>query len=203
MYTWSYIKNAALAKLDFDKNETDITGDDYVSTLLNRFPYFANEAITQICSTCKPKHTFAEFIVTDDNVGTLITMPNDFVSFGDDMCYELRKECYCDRYYEEELFSDDFSYIGYNQVRFNHTGKFYISYNARWIVFTEHMSDEVVLNVPTDVLECLPSYIASQCYKVDDEVKAQIFRNEFEMLLSRIDDTDYKRTTHIKIGGEW
>ena len=65
------------------------------------------------------------------------------------------------------------------------------------------MDDNVQLNVPDDILDCLPSYIASQCYKVDDEVKSSIYRNEYEMFVARIDATDYKNTKTFSVGGGW
>ena len=39
---------------------------------------------------------------------------------------------------------------------------------------------------------CIPSYVASQIWKIDDERKAAIFRNEFEILFARINNSDYR-----------
>ena len=244
MYTWGYLKDVALAKLDLTENEAT------VQNLLSRFPFYANEVITQVCSAIKPKYTFANFVVYADdvdawntikqkygvysfnntpvekpdefneleekfwveyeahkNVGELITMPSDFVSFGDDVCYQLvDKEfgpCYDHILEHEELHDDDFEYVGYNQVMFKHPGKFYISYNARWYTFTKAIDDNEKIDIPNDILDCIPSYIVSQCYKIDDEYKAQVFRNEYELMLSRIDATNYKNTKSILIEGDW
>ena len=193
MYTWGYIKDAALAKLDI--TETEATAQN----LLGRFPFYANEVITQVCSAVKPKCDFACFDISDADVGIAQKMPSDFISFGDDVNF-----AFDDRNSSTiELHDDDFSYIGYNTVVFTHTGKFYISYNARWFTFSKSLDNDEVLEIPTDILECIPSYIASQCYKIDDEYKAQVFRNEYEILLSRIDATNYKNTKTIKIDGGW
>lgn len=202
MYTWGYIKEAALAKLDLEEKEAT------VQNLLSRFPFYANEVITQVCSAVKPKRTYERFVIAKEDVGVIKEMPTDFVSFGDDVCYELVTERIYghtnDEYYNQvELHDDDFEYIGYNQIMFKHEGVFYISYNARWYTFSKSISDNDVLNVPADILECIPSYIAHQCFKIDDEYKASVFRNEYEIMLSRIDDTDYKNTKTFKIGGEW
>lgn len=190
MYTWGYIKNATLSKLDLDENEAQ------VQNLISRFPYYANEVMTQVCSTVKPKRTYKNFIIDDTNVGALLTMPDDFVAFGDDVNYELIDNRM------EEIYDTDFAYQGYNQVVFARPGNYYISYNARWYDF-QFVNDSVSLNIPTDILDCIPSYIASQCFKIDDEYKAQVFRNEYEMLLARIDDTNYKNTKTILIKGDW
>ena len=90
MYDWGYLKNSILAKLDLDEDEA--TRLNY----LERFVYYANEAMTMICSTVKPKRTFYEFeihrdkydengvLISASNVGKSIAMPDDFISFGDD-----------------------------------------------------------------------------------------------------------------------
>ena len=195
MYTWGYIKDVCLAKMDLDENEAT------VQNLLSRFPFYANEVITQVCSSIKPKYSFEEFIVEEKDVGVPHKMPDDFISFGDDVCYEL--DDYGDRLEKYELHDDDFEYYGYNKVLFKHPGKFYISYNARWFTFDKSMSDDLQIEVPNDILDCIPSYVASQCYKIDDEYKAQTYRNEYEIMLSRIDATNYKNTKTLKIGGDW
>lgn len=194
MYTWGYIKNVTLAKLDLQESEAE------KQNLLSRFYYFANEAITQICSTIKPKHTFFEIDVTDENLYTPITMPADFISFGNDvnkLVFSEHGKSYC-----REAYDDDFEYIGYNQIVCKTIGRFFVSYNARWITFT-NQDGNYEIDVPTDILDCLPSYIASQCFKIDDEYKASVFRNEYEIFLSRIDDTDFRNTKTFRIEGDW
>lgn len=203
MYTWGYIKDVSLAKLDLDEGEAT------VQNLLSRFPFYANEVITQVCSSVKPKYTFAHFVIEKDQVGTIVNMPNDFVSFGDDVCYELREEkLWAGGYYDwmttkHEINSEDFEYVGYNQLVFKRPGNYFISYNARWYTFTKSMSDTTEIDIPNDILDCIPSYIASQCFKIDDEYKASVFRNEFEMAFARIDNSNYKEPKSIFIEGDW
>ena len=195
MYTWGYLKDVTLAKLDLTENEAT------VQNLLSRFPFYANEVITQVCSAIKPKYTFAKFEIDFDKVGIAQTMPDDFISFGDDVCYELVNN---GKFLEKhQIFDVDFEYYGYNQVIFKHPGNFYISYNARWYTFTKAIDDNEKIDIPNDILDCIPSYIVSQCYKIDDEYKAQVFRNEYELMLSSIDATNYKNTKSILIEGDW
>lgn len=195
MYTWGYLKDVTLAKLDLTENEAT------VQNLLSRFPFYANEVITQVCSAIKPKYTFAKFEIDFDKVGVAQTMPDDFISFGDDVCYELVNN---GKFLEKhQIFDVDFEYYGYNQVVFKHPGNFYISYNARWYTFTKAIDNNEKIDIPNDILDCIPSYIVSQCYKIDDEYKAQVFRNEYELMLSRIDATNYKNTKSILIEGDW
>ena len=208
-YTWGYIKDVSLSKLDLEEPEAT------VQNLLSRFPFYANEVITQISSSIKPKQEFAHFVIDKTNVGVPQFMPSDFVSFGDDVNYERVISTVYPRtaeldetsievdVEEVELHDSDFKYYGYNKVVFKHVGDFYISYNARWYTFDKSIDNDIELSIPTDILECIPSYIASQCYKVDDETKAQIYRNEYEMMLARIDNTDYETNKTFKIGGDW
>ena len=206
MYTWSYLIDASLAKLDLTQDEAT------QQNLLGRFYIYANEVITQVCSAVKPKHTFATFVVNKDDVGTkLFTMPDDFISFGDDVNTKvvLDKNLYNPeaQTFGREVMSEatdfDFQYKGYNQLVFYKEGTYTISYNARWFTFTKTLDGSTPIDVPNDILDCIPSYIAHQCYKIDDEVKASIFRNEYEMFMARIDDTDYRSNKDFAIGGNW
>ena len=240
MYTWGYIKNAALAKLDMDGDYEEQLDSNELNWL-NRFYIYANEAMTQICSAIKPKHTFVQIktfnnVIVDssglmidgkryDNyeltadgvkaynksepsvclykVGSLITMPSDFIAFGDDVC-TVEYFDFLHNKWLEECHDDTLQYVGYNQIICREVGTYLISYKARWYTFVTSMSNDVDLSfIPTDVLDCIPSYIASQCYKVDDEYKSSVFRNEYEMFLARIDDTNYKNSKTFKIGGDW
>ena len=199
-YTWGYIKDVSLSKLDLDENEAT------VQNLLSRFPFYANEVITQVCSSIKPKYTFENFVIDKTNVGVKQTMPDDFASFGDDVCYmleEVRERNGETRLIKVPIHDDDYEYLGYNQVVFKHPGNYFISYNARWYTFDKSLSDDELIDVPDDILDSIPSYIASQCYKIDDEYKASVFRNEYEIMLSRIDNSNFRNTKTIKIEGDW
>ena len=65
------------------------------------------------------------------------------------------------------------------------------------------MSDDELIDVPDDILDSIPSYIASQCFKIDDEYKSSVFRNEYEMFMARINDTNYQNTRTFFVGGDW
>jgi hypothetical protein len=194
MYSWEELKNSIFAKLDLESEDNEVDQLNY----LNRFTTYANEAMTMICSTVKPKRTFHSFSATS---GEIITMPNDFISFGDDVNL-IDEDVGYGTMISRETSDDDFEYIGYNQILCHSKGTYRISYNARWHVFSSADGKEP-LNVPVDILECIPSYVASQCMKVDDEYKSSVLRNEFEMLMARIDDTNYKSNKTFKIGGDW
>lgn len=236
MYTWGYIKNACLVKLDMTADEAVNLG------FMNKFPFYANEAMTQICSSVKPKHTYAEFTavykdkmlellkkaypdikdwsfleknkgyykdMTDDEqkawtdwhactfIGHPAKLPADFVSLGNEVDRKLNDDEW------EEADDTDFVTHGYREIVFMNPGIYQVAYNARWFFFTPDLDDDEELDIPSDIIDSLPSYIVSQCYKVDDETKAQIYRNEYEMFLARIDDNLYSTNRTMKIRGGW
>lgn len=196
MYTWGYLKDVSLAKLDLDELEAS------EQNLLSRFPFFANEVITQISSTIKPKHTYAEFVITKEDLFKLKTMPSDFIAFDADVNTIVEVDAFNDRWFRQ-CSDEDFVYKGNNQLMFFKEGTYTISYKARWFIFDKDLDNDYVFDIPTDILECIPSYIAHQCYKVDDETKSAIFRNEYEIFLSRVDDTNYRANSTFTLGGDW
>lgn len=195
MYTWGYLKDVILAKLDLEEAEAE------TQNLIKRFPYFANEAMTQICSTVKPNHTFYEIDITEELLGTSFKMPDDFISFDDDVNIITYYDVYGIKIVRE-AHDEDFRYLGHKHLVFKSVGSYQISYNAKWINFS-NMDSDVELDIPDDILDCIPSYVASQCYKIDDEYKASVYRNEYEIFLARIDDTHFKDTKSIHIQGDW
>lgn len=191
MYTWGYIKECTLSKLNMDEEAAN------QQNFLSRFPYYANEAMTQICSAVKPAEKRFCVAITEDNIGKEITMPDDFIAFSDDIV----------EFQQDHMISDvgdDFiTYGGYNTIICHALGDYSIPYKARWFFFTKELANAEVIPAPADVCEAIPSYIVSQCYKIDDEAKAAIYRNEFEMFLARMDDTSFKRQRSFHIGGGW
>lgn len=195
MYTWGYIKENTLSKLNLEEKEANELG------LLSRFPYYANEAMTQICSAIKPRTKFVEFVIGKErnNLGAVLVMPDDFVSFNDDVVTLLTEH----NEYLIDVGEEYVEYYGYNELIFNAYGTYRIPYNARWFFFTKDTHNATVIPAPADVCDAIPSYIASQCLKIDDEVKAATYRNEYEMFLARIDDTSFRRQRTFHVGGDW
>ena len=265
-YTWGYIKDAALAKLDLEEREAQ------VQNLLGRFPFYANEVITQVSSAIKAKDSYLEinvyeqfeysylenqFLLNEEAkfiqqylpydwdttvdgeftihdlteaqlvkweqklvqlksqfskshtlIGDIVSKPNDFVSWSGDIA--LYQEIEWDTNGNvikasepREAHDNDFRYMGNSGITFFKVGKYQIPYCSRWFTFTKDLDNDTLLDMPHDILDCIPSYIAHQCFKIDDETKSAIFRNEYELFLSRIDDTDFKTTKTLTIRGGW
>ena len=155
--------------------------------------------MTQICSAIKPCEKFFSLVVTEESVGETQKLPDDFISFSDSPVYFSYNESTP----AFEVGGNYIKYVGYNSVRCDFVGTYHIPYNARWFFFTKDTHNATVLDIPADICDALPSYIASQCLKIDDEVKSAIFRNEYEMFLSRIDDSSTRSQKDMFIGGGW
>ena len=193
MYTWGYIKEKTLSKLNLTEEEAN------QQNFLSNFSYYANEAMTQICSAIKPREKFAEIYCPADMVGVLQKMPEDFISFSDSPIYYTHESGKLIEVDEGEVIE----YYGYNEYVCNCIGRYKIPYNARWFFFTKDLHNACEIDAPADVCDALPSYIASQCLKIDDEIKAAIYRNEFELFLARMDDASVRRQKRFYIGGGW
>ena len=124
-----YIKENILSKLNLGETEANQLG------FISRFPYYANEAMTQICSSIKPKNTFYEVSIDNTNINTLITLPDDFIAFDDDTATVLVDETY------EEVHDDVVEYIGYNQILCRMAGRYRIPYKARWFFLHKRFSE--------------------------------------------------------------
>lgn len=248
MYTWGYIKEATLAKMD-------LTVEQAINmNLINKMPFYANEAITQITSSIKAKRTYTEYKIrneaemlkylmytynlddmsflysTDTSMLTDVELtayniyysysyenkpldfPNDFFAWSDDIVYKCKQfkhandTVICDYTYKDEwIEASDFDYVTYggNKVIFKHSGDYRFPYLAKWFKILPTTNDNFELDCPDDILDALPSYIASQLYKIDDETKSAILRNEYEMAIARIDENDYSTNKTIVIGGNW
>ena len=143
MYTWGYLMDVSRAKLDLDEN------DPVYKRLLSSFKYYANEVMTQVCSTVKPKRVFATVNVDKTNVLTPIDvtalLDDAFVSFGDDantVTYEgyeddWNTEVICvtntdgKHYITREAHDNDFKYVGYGKIMCYREGTYQISCNAK------------------------------------------------------------------------
>lgn len=248
-YTWGYVKEACLAKLNLNEQQANEQG------FLSAFPYYANEAMTQICSAIFAKEVYLQMKVqfkqkawqeitekynlyidekqpipepiinpqdeeftqktafwTEWNsyyfVGEPIDFPDDFIKFSNDVAYVKPNPIYVGGqkvkdYDFIEAFDDVLVYVGYNQVICNGEGEYRIPYAARWFFFTKDTDNNQRITAPVDVVDAIIPYIVSQCYRIDDERVSQIFRNEYEMAIARIDDTTFRAQRTFNVGGNW
>ena len=108
MYTWDNIKQSVLAKMNLSESEAS------AMNLPQRYPVYANEAMTQICNAIKPKEMWKEFVVVSEQdanngvehdavVGAEVHLPDDFISFSDNIPLVKRDDGSWDEVYDEYL----------------------------------------------------------------------------------------------------
>ena len=125
----------------------------------------------------------------------IIRMPENFLSFADMLIY-----------HDNEVYND-VVYAGNDSLIFGETGEYLIYYNALWDhipVFTrEEGANDYVINADLSVIRCLPTYIASQALAQDDTQRSVILKNDFELMLSRLDTNIMYQSNSFKSSGGW
>ena len=133
--------------------------------------------------------------VTDKDyyvINTRIKMPEDFLSFADMINY-VNGEA-----------DPAIIYIDDKTIALSVPGIYKIFYNALWEPITEdYMNDQEQPDLPIDqsVLNCIPSYVASQILAEDDIQRSTILKNEYELMLSRLDTNIMYQENHFKSTG--
>lgn len=195
MKKWSEIKQATLDKLFLTIDEADDQG------YLSKFRYLANECLNIIANGVKPRIKAYKFeaipadrplAVLQYYVGDDIRMPDDFLSFADMNIYR-NNEPY-----------DDIVYLSDRDIVVGELGEYVIYYNAVWDNITEEdVQTDNNLKIDISVLNCLPTYIASQCLAQDDVQRSAMLKNEFELMLSRLDTNIMYQNNHFRSSGGW
>ena len=184
MKKWSEIKQATLNKLFLDEEEAQQQG------YLNKFQQFANECLSVIANGVKPR--IATFKVTVDEENSIVDMPEDFLSFADMI-----------NYLDGDV-APKIVFIGDRQLMLSEKGNYIIYYNALWNDITkEDISKDVVLKIDASILNCLPTYIASQALAQDDIQRSTSLKNDFELMLARLDTNVMFEQDHYKSTGGW
>lgn len=124
----------------------------------------------------------------------VIEMPDDFLSFADMINYHNGQP------------DPTITYVGDKYIKLNEAGAYNIFYNALYEQITEdYMNDQEQLDLPIDqsILNCIPSYVASQILAEDDIQRSTILKNEYELMLSRLDTNVMYEANHFKSNGGW
>lgn len=125
---------------------------------------------------------------------THITMPDDFLSYADMI-----------NYHNNEPYSN-IIYLTDRDFLVDMFGNYVIYYNALWEPITEdYMNDQEQPDLPIDqsVLNCIPSYVAAQILAEDDVQRSTILKNEYELMLSRLDTNIMYQSNSFKSIGGW
>lgn len=185
MKKWSEIKEAVWHKLFIDPDVDPI--DNYARA----FQTLANECLVLIATGVMPKVSTVDITTTQDNV--VVTMPEDFIS-------------YLNRFEQLSDSSVDvcFTFVGRNKLKVEKAGTYRVYYNAYWPAIEQsHINEDSVLQIDLAVLNCLPTYMASQVLAQDDIQRSMILKNEFELLVSRLDNGVLYNAESFDNDGGW
>lgn len=187
MRSWSEIKQATLNKLFLDEQEAQQQG------YLAKFRFLANECLNIIANGVKPRIATFETLTTEEN--SEVMLPDDFLSFTDIVNYV------------DGIADPEIIYLDDKRVILPKKGNYKIFYNSLWHYITEEdvnsKNANSTLNIDSSVLNCLPTYIASQCLAQDDIQRSAILKNDFELMLSRLDTNMLYQQNSYKSTGGW
>ena len=83
-------------------------------------------------------------------------------------------------------------------------GDYKLLYNALWHeITTTDITEDSELEIDASVLNCLPTYMASQLLSQDDIQRSTILKNEFELMLARLDTNIMYESNHYQSTGGW
>lgn len=188
MKKWSEIRQGIINKLFMDEDEVNSENENYAS----KFAYFANECLNQIANGVKPRIGVLELNATEENI--TVDMPDDFLSFADMVNYL------------DNVADPIIVHITDKKIMLPKKGSYKIFYNALWEPITEdYMNDQEQPDLPIDqsVLNCIPTYVAAQILAEDDVQRSTILKNEYELMLSRLDTNIMYQENHFKSTGGW
>lgn len=121
-----------------------------------------------------------------------VVMPDDFIVFADMVIYNNKQA------------TEDVVYGGRDEIFLNNAGDYVIYYEALYPEITkEDVINDTNLMVDKSVLNCIPSYVASQVLSQDDVQRSTILKNEFELLLSRLNTDVMYEVKHFQSTGGW
>ena len=184
MKKWSEIKQATLNKLFLEEEEARQQG------YLEKFQDFANEGLNIIANGVKPRIAVFELETTEDNF--VVEMPEDFLSFADMIGY-------LDNVSDPEVI-----FVTDKQIILPKTGSYKILYNAMWHEIDKtDITEDLDLKIDASVLRTLPTYMASQILAQDDIQRSAILKNEFELMLARLDTNVMYESNHYRSTGGW
>lgn len=171
-----------------DEPEVNSDNENYAA----KFAYFANECLVNIANGVKPRIAVFDIETVKENEEQV--MPEDFLSFADMVNYVDGEP------------DPTIVYLGDKNVMLPKVGRYKIFYNALWEPITEdYMNDQEQLDLPIDqsVLNCIPTYVAAQILAEDDVQRSTILKNEYELMLSRLDTNIIYQQNHYKSTGGW
>ncbi|MDY0291942.1 MAG: hypothetical protein RBR02_06370 [Desulfuromonadaceae bacterium] len=183
MIKWDDIKESVLDELNI--TESEAIQNKYLEKMRRSF----NKGLGIISNGLY--EYIKEYTFTTTAEGDIVTMPDDFLSFTD---YVDSFLLYTDAYGNTHTFMNPTGiiYIGVNKLRLGLIGTYTIYYRAYFGTLTKEDAEDITFDLstlaPVNVLNCMPTYIASDLLVEDDPEKHILLYNQFEIAVSRLDN---------------
>lgn len=203
--TWAEIKLKTL-QLMFSNETAELTEGDGNKEYINAMPGVCNDALDMVTALIPIRGKFTIAISTDaaeavEEAGKL-TLPVNATA-----AYQVELKDYCTDFRAldaDEIYQDiDGTHRHMTEYSVENESVFVLSgaaaetvtiYYLRYPTMLTSATDrKTELNVPREVAEILPLYMASQLYKDDDLSMAVQYRNEFEDALQKLQGAYRKR----------
>lgn len=199
---------------DFDPTkQTDVKSEKYNYYTIKDKLTFDGEELTHkdfIYSDGK------NWIISKNNL--IFKMPDDFISYAD-ISHTFNPNSFTKNRFLKFEKDTPVVYIGRDKLVLPKLGDYKLYYYAlygeipldlattdsdRDLTLDYYQDGELVFTgIPQSVLNTLPSYIASQLQAQDDPQRSTILRNEFELMCSRLDTTNYYNIESFISEGGW
>lgn len=203
--TWAEIKLKTL-QLMFSNETAELTEGDGNKEYINAMPGVCNDALDMVTALIPIRGKFTIAISTDaaeavEEAGKL-TLPVNATA-----AYQVEMKDYCTDFRAldaDEIYQDiDGTHRHMTEYSVENESVFVLSGAAAETVtiyylcyptmLTSATDGKTELNVPREIAEILPLYMASELYKDDDLSMAVQYRNEFEDALQKLQGAYRKR----------
>jgi len=158
-----------------------------------------------------------DWVISKGNM--IFEFPDDFISYADISCTFNPNENTEDRFLTPQSNATKIN-IGEKKLLLPYNGVYELYYYALYgyiplnlavsdsdrDLTKDHYDENGKLDftgIPQSILNVLPSYIASQLQGQDDPQRSAILRNEFELMCSRLDDTNFYNIEGFISEGGW
>lgn len=137
-------------------------------------------------------------IINKNLYGVVIDLPLNVLSFSSEAL-----PMYIDNN-GNVLIDPDILYINSKQIALPKDGNYTIWYNSVYPSMSsiENTREEIPW-LPSNIALIIPSYVAGQLLMNEDLTRATIYKNEFETMLSRLDDNKVLPSYSIKNSSGW
>lgn len=109
---------------------------------------------------------------------------------------------YKDIYTKETVVNVDIIQLNRDTVLLPKDATYTITYNSEYPSITT-VDDKDISWLPRNVGNLISSYVAAQLYASEDMTRSMVYKNEFETLLSRLDDNKVLASYSIENSSGW